>query len=240
MSAPSMMSPAWLSSAVRARASRGLRCASLRRSRRIARLSARSSLSRTPAARSCSFSMVARRTSAVSSRSVTTPSPSAAAAANAMPRMPRLSLRVNRSSIRCVTLSPRPSTTMPAMPVQNIVPQPKPRRGTTTASIGTGNCVGSRSGVICTVPRAGLPASAASMTTTPGSSSRKVAGRLCFGRSLIAICLRSGIAAPGQGGCEAARACRRRPVPAWAGGSAGSGNRSCRHASRTGRGKPRH
>ena len=179
--------------------------------------------------------MVASRTSAVSSRSVITPSASAAAAVSAIPSRPRLSLRANRSSIRLTVPSPSPSSTRPATALQNSVPQPKPRRGRAGASIVTGNC-GSASGVICTVPRAGRPASSPSTTTTLASSSRKVAGLRGFDRSVISGGLRSGTAAPGQGGCEAApaRPCRRAPAPAD--GSAGSGSRLSRPTRWRGRG----
>ena len=184
--------------------------------------------------------MVASRASASASRAVITASASAAAAVKATPTSPRLSLRANRSSIKWVTASPSPSSTRPATPPQNTAPQRKPRLSMMGAAMGTGSCAGSASGVIWIVPRAGRPASSASTTTTPGSSSRNVAGRRCFDRSVIGVGLRSGTAARGQGGCEAAQARPRHRAPTAADGSAGSGNRCCPQPSRTGRESPRH
>lgn len=229
MSAPSMMSSAWPASAARARASCGFWCASLSRSLTMARLAARSSLTSTSAARRCSFSIVASRANPKASRAITTISANAAANAKASPRKPRLSLRANRSSIRLTIPSPSPSSTSPPMAAQNSVPQRKPRRtGSGGTSIGTGNCAGSASGVICTVPRAGRLESSGSITTTPGSSSLNVAGRRWGVFSLIAVCLRSGTGGRGQGGCEAKPARRRPRAAIAAAGSAGSDSRPFR------------
>ncbi len=90
MSAPSMISPAWLSSVARARASCGFWCAMAIRSCTMARLSLRSSLASTSAARRCSFSIVARRASPNASRPITTASASVVTNARARPTKPRL------------------------------------------------------------------------------------------------------------------------------------------------------
>ena len=195
----------------------------------MARLAARSSLTSTSAARRCSFSIVASRASPNASRAITTVSASVAAMAKASPTKPRLSLRANRSSIKLTMPSPSPSSTSPPVAAQNSVPQRKPRRiGTSGASIGTGNCAGSASGVICTVPRAGRLESSGSITITPGSSSLNVAGRRWGVFSLIAVGLRSGTGGRGQGGCEAKPAPRRLRAATAAAGSAGSDNRPSR------------
>ena len=75
---------------------------------------------------------------------------------------------------------------------RNTVPQPKARRGTAGAATGTGSCAASGSGVICTVPRAGLPDSSASMTVY----ARIVEGPSCSGPPMfrsIVHCSRSPI-----------------------------------------------
>ena len=195
----------------------------------MVRLAARSSLASTLAARRCSFSMAASRARPNASRAITTIKASAAAIAKQSPSKPRLSLRVNKSSIRLTTPSPRPSSTSPAVAAQNNVPQRKPRRtGISGVSTTTGSSAGSASGVMRTVPWTGRVESSASITTTAGSSSLKVAGRRCGVFSLIAACLRSGTAAPGRGGCEAGWALRRRCVRLAADESEESGNRSFR------------
>ncbi len=183
--------------------------------------------------------MVASRASASASRAVMTDNASPAAAVNATPRKPRPSLRAKRSSIRCVTPRPTPSSTSPATPLQNTALQRKPRRSGSCATMGTGSCAGSASGVIWIMPRAGRPASSASTTTTSGSSSRNVAGRRCLPRSVIAACLRSGTGGRGPAGYVGARVRPCHPAPAAAGGSAGNGNRCRRRRSRTCRESPR-
>ncbi len=137
---------------------------------------------------------------------MTTASASAVTNARARPTKPRLSLRANRSSIRRTTPSPTPSNVRPATPDQNSAPQGKPRRTGSAASIGTGSIDGSDSGVIWIVPRPSLAVSSASVTTTPGSSNRNVAGRRGWDRSFMTACLRSGTARHGRGGYEAASA----------------------------------
>ena len=69
------------------------------------------------------------------------------------------------------------------------MPQRKPRRaGTGGASIGTGSCDGSASGVTCDRAAGGAARHLRSITITPGSSSLKVAGRRgAFSRSLQSV-----------------------------------------------------
>ncbi len=221
-----MMSPACPCSVARARASCGFWCAIFRRSCTMTRLSARSSLSSAVVARRCIFSIAASRARPSASRAITTASASEATKANASPRMPRLSLRANRSSISAVTPSPAPSSTSPPIAAQNTAPQRKPRRvGSIGVSTGTGSNAASASGVTWTVPRDGRLSSFGSITMTPGSSSLKVAGRR--ERSLIAVCLRAGIGGCGRGGCEAKRVRFRLRAPAPAGESEESGSRPC-------------
>ena len=239
MSAPSMMSSAWLCSAARARASCGFWCASLQQvAARWRRLAARSSLSSTVGG--AQMQLLDGREPRQPERFARDDDDQRQRRDDGEGQAEQSrgsSLRANRSSIRWVTPSPRPSSTSPPSAVQNSVPQRKPRaRRDSGASIGDRQQ--GRIGFRRDVDRAARRAAGVRRHPSRRRRDRR-AGRSPGADEAIARSLQSVSDQELEGAVEAdvrqrgLVRCRR--VRAAAAGSAGSGNRSFRPARWRGR-----
>ena len=212
MSAPSMMSSVWVCSAARARASCGFSCASLTRSATMARLAVAVVADQHLGGALMQLFDCGKphQPEHFASRD-DQQSPVPRATAKPSPAKPRLSLRANRSSISLMMPSPVPSSTRPAVPAQNSVPQRKPRRARRQRRLhrhrqlrrlGLGRDLHGAAARA----RRGLVRIHHDHVGVVELEGRRAP---CGVFSLIAVDLRSGTGGRGQGGCEAARAARR-------------------------------